>query len=79
MKLKKITDLDHAKCITTQGFNTLTADNFAARLKKANLAYKADIADSVYISCTLDPWSKNLNTDFAIANFLFGSVKLTRN
>ena len=40
MKLKKkITDHDHSnKYITTQTFNTLMADNFAGKLKQANLA-----------------------------------------
>ena len=31
---------DHAKYITTQKFNNLTAQNFAARLKQANLVSK---------------------------------------
>ena len=45
---KKITDHDHSnKYITTQKFNRLTADNFAAGLKQANLASKNDIADFV--------------------------------
>ena len=36
---KKITDHDHSnKYITTLEFNRLTAENFAARLKEANLA-----------------------------------------
>ena len=39
----KINDHDHAKYITTQEFNKLTADNFGARLKQANLASKTDI------------------------------------
>ena len=39
---KKILDHDHDKYITTQEFNKLTADNFAARLVQANLATKAD-------------------------------------
>ena len=39
---KEITDHDHDKCITTQEFVKLTADNFAA-----NFATKADIADFV--------------------------------
>ena len=42
---KKITDHDHDKYITTPEFNTLTAENFAARLKQANLASKNDIAN----------------------------------
>ena len=34
---------------------------------------------NLYLSCTLDPQFRNLNTDFALGNFLFGSVKLTKN
>ena len=41
---KKITDHDHDKYITTPEFNKLTSENFAARLKQANLASKSDIA-----------------------------------
>ena len=33
---------DHAKYITTQEVNSLTAEHFAARLKKANLVSKID-------------------------------------
>ena len=42
---KKITD--HDRYITTQEFNKLTAKNFAARLKQANLASKNDIVSFV--------------------------------
>ena len=34
--------LDHAKYITTSEFNNLTAENFTARLKQANLVTKMD-------------------------------------
>ena len=44
---KKINDLDHDKYISTQEFNRLTAENFAARLKQSNLPIKNDIADFV--------------------------------
>ena len=44
---KITTDHDHDKYITTQEFNKLTADNFTARLKQANLASKNDIANFV--------------------------------
>ena len=37
---KKITDYNHDKYITTQEFNKLTAEDFAARLKQANLERK---------------------------------------
>ena len=40
----KITDHDHnKKYITVKELNKLTSENFAARLKQANLATKADI------------------------------------
>ena len=41
---KKIINHDHNnKGITTQEFNKLKSENFAARLKQANLAIKFDI------------------------------------
>ena len=39
----KITDHDHGKHITTQEFNKLTANNFAARLEQETFASKNDI------------------------------------
>ena len=48
MKLKKNTDHDHSnKYITTAEFNKLSSENFAARLKQANLARKSDIPNFV--------------------------------
>ena len=48
MRLKiKINDHDHAKYITTQDFNKLTAENFFGRLKQVNLSSNNDIADFV--------------------------------
>ena len=44
---KKILDHNQVKCITTQEFNKLTLDNFAARLALVISATKADIADIV--------------------------------
>ena len=38
-------DHKHDKYITTEEFNKLTADNFAARIKEAKLVTKTDIAD----------------------------------
>ena len=34
---------------------------------------------NLYISCTLNLQLRNLNTDFTLGNYLFGSVKLTKN
>ena len=39
---KKITDLNPDKYITTPEFNELKAENFAAKLKQANLVTKTD-------------------------------------
>ena len=55
----KISDRDHGKYITTQEFK-LTTDNFAVRLKQANLASKNDIADSIKKTFVDDKF-KNVN------------------
>ena len=34
---------------------------------------------NLYISYTLSPWLRNLNTDFTLNDCLFGSVKLPKN
>ena len=34
---------------------------------------------NLYISYTLTPWLRNLNTDFTLNNCLFASLKLTKN
>ena len=47
-------------CITTQEFNKLTAKKSAVRLKYANLATKADIADFIE-KTDFDDKLKNLN------------------
>ena len=44
-KVTSVHDLD--KFVTTQNFNKLTSEYFAARLAKANLGSKNDIADFV--------------------------------
>ena len=41
-KLKKNTDHKHDKYITTPEFNGLTAENFAARLKQADLVKRTN-------------------------------------
>ena len=58
---KKTTDHDHTKYITTQEFNKLTSDNFAARLPQAKLATKFDIAYFVKKKTDFDDKPKNLN------------------
>ena len=57
---KKITDNNHDKYITTPEFNKLTSENFAVRLKQANLASKSDIANFVK-KTSFDQKLKHLN------------------
>ena len=42
MRLKKISDHNHYRYITTSEFSKLTAENVAARLTQANLVTKTD-------------------------------------
>ena len=44
-----------------------------------NNFYILEKAINIYISYTLIPWLRKLNTDFALNNCLFVSVKLTKN
>ena len=44
---KKLTDHNHDEYITTPKLNKLTAENFAARLKQANLVTKTDFDDKL--------------------------------
>ena len=44
---KKTDDHNHDKYITIAEFDKLTSENFAARLKQANLESKSDIANFV--------------------------------
>ena len=46
---KKLSDHNHDKYITTPEFNKLTAENFAVKLKQANLVTKADFDDKLNI------------------------------
>ena len=45
--MKKLTDHNHYKYITTSEFNTLAADVFNARLAQANLVTKTEFNNSV--------------------------------
>ena len=64
---KKITDHDHSyEYITTPEFNKLTVENFAARLKQANLTSKSDIGnlvDKTNFDNKLLSFNKRINTN----------------
>ena len=44
-----------------------------------NIIYMPKSVISIYISYTLNPQLRTLNTDFTLDNCLLGSVKLTKN
>ena len=56
---KKRTDHNYNKYITTPKFNKLTAENFAARLKQANLVTKTDFDDELKNSTTKNYFKQN--------------------
>ena len=71
---KKITDHSHDEYIATPEFNKLTAENFAARLKQANLACKSDIANFEY-KTDFDNQIKNVTSRKNELNELSNKVK----
>ena len=59
--------------------HTLSNINFDRHcLIKNNISIPKKVIN-LYISYTLTPKLRNLNTDFTLGNCLFGSVKLTKN
>ena len=48
-------------------------------LKQKSVSFLHKSIVILYISCKLDTWPKNLNTDFTLGNCLFGAVKITKN
>ena len=64
---KKNFDHNHRnRYITTQEFNKLIRENFAARFKKANLGTKSDIADLLkdkYFDNKLEKMNKNVTSN----------------
>ena len=71
---QKITDHNHDKYITTPECNKLTSENFAARLKQANLASKRDIANFVK-KASFDEKLKTVTSNTNEFNVLWKKVK----
>ena len=76
---KKITDHDCSnKHITTKEFNRLTADNFADRIKQANLVSKNDIANFVFLKIHLHQTIVLLQSELLVIHYqkrnLMGTV-----
>ena len=48
-------------------------------LKQDSMSFLQKNVVNLYIIYKLDIWSRDLNTDFTLGNYLFGAVKLTNN
>ena len=64
---------------TFDDHHSLPDINFNRHCLIKNNIYISKRVINLYISYTLTPWLRNLNTDFTLNNCLFGSVKLTEN
>ena len=45
-------------------------------LKQKSVSFLNKKVVNLYISCTLDKWSKDLDASFALRNCLFGAVRI---
>ena len=73
----------HAKYITTQEFNKLTAENFALKLKQANLVSKTDLNNKLIsfdrkISSNKTKYLE-VQKNGIVYNFCFGRIYFTSN
>ena len=77
--IENITKLDSNFALTFVDHHLLPDMNFNEQcLIKNNISMPEKVIN-LFISYTLDPQLKNLNTDFTLGNCLFGSEKLTKN
>ena len=77
--IENITKPDRNFAPTFVDYHLLPDINFSGhRLIKSSISIPKKVIN-IYISYTLDPQLKNLNTDFMLVNCLFGPVKSTKN
>ena len=77
--IKNITKSDNNFAPTFVDHHLLPDVNFNGHCLIKNNIYIPKKVINSYISYTLGPQLKDLNTDFTLGNCLFGSVKLTKN
>ena len=77
--IENITKSDIRFALTFVNHHLLPETSFNGYcLIKNNISTPKNVIN-LYISYILSPWLRNLNTDFTLNNFLFGSIKLTKN
>ena len=77
--IENITKSDSNFATTSVDRHILPDINFNGHcLIKKNISIPKNVIN-IHLSYTLNPWLRNLNTDFTLNNSLLGSVKLTKN
>ena len=76
--IENITKSDSNFAPTFVDHHVLPKTNFNGHCLIKNNIFIPKKEVNLYISYTLGPQLKNLNTDFTLGNCLFGSVKLTK-
>ena len=77
--MKNTTTSDNTFDLTLIDTCPLPVAKFIENCLITNNIYNFRTLINLYISYALDSWSRDLNTDFTLNNFLFGSVKSTKN
>ena len=76
-RIENITESDNNFTPTFVDYHLLPDMNFSGhRFIKNNVSIPKKVLLNLYISYTLGPQLKDLNTDFTLGTCLFGSVKL---
>ena len=76
--IENITKSDRNFAPTFVDYHLLPNINFNGHCLINNFSTSKKVIN-LYISYTLSPWLRNLNTDFTFESCSFGSVKLTKN
>ena len=76
--IENITKSDGNFARTFVDHHLLSEINFNSHCLINNVSVPKKVIN-LYISYVLSPWLRDLNTDFTLNNWLFGSVKLTKN
>ena len=77
--IENITKSDSNFAPTFVDHHLLSDRNFNGHCLINNNVSISEKVINLYISYTISPWLRNLNTDFTLNNCLFGSVKLNKN
>ena len=75
--IENLTKSDRNFALSFFGHHVLPDINFNGHCPINNIYIPKKVLN-IYIYYTLNPWLRNSNTDFALNNCLFGSVKIIK-